>query len=174
MPTRRSPGDELTVVAGPGRHAGERRVLLTLGSGARAHGLWSDAGARPWVDLACADPAVLAPLARALGAGGAIMVAYGDGATAAALRRRVPPPATPLGLALLEAGCRWFKDWYFAEGGREGPAKLLGELPLDDAAGRRQERCLREELAGFLASGRGQPADRDRAGEALRLLGGAS
>lgn len=66
------------------------------------------------------------------------MIAYGPGETERALRRKVPPAATPLGLALLGAGCRWLKDYYYAEGGREGHAKLQGELPLDDA-GRAQQ-----------------------------------
>jgi hypothetical protein len=28
-------------------------------------------------------------------------------------------------------GCRWFKDWYFAEGWKEGGIKLQGEKPLN-------------------------------------------
>lgn len=35
----------------------------------------------------------------------------------------------PLGYALFRAGCTWFKDWYFAEGGREGDTKLQGNKP---------------------------------------------
>jgi hypothetical protein len=43
------------------------------------------------------------------------MLCYEGDYTERALRRRVPPAATPLGLAMLRAGCRWFKDWYFPE-----------------------------------------------------------
>lgn len=60
------------------------------------------------------------------------MVGYQADDTERALRHWVPPAATPLGLALLQAGCRWFKDWYFPEGGREGGTKLQGALPLDE------------------------------------------
>ena len=63
------------------------------------------------------------------------------------------------------------KDWYFAEGGREGHPKLHGELPIDDAHRCRAERALREELEGFLTSGRGSARDHDRARQALRVLG---
>ena len=164
---------ELDVVVGPGRFRGEARVVLTDGRGGRAHGLWAGArsGVRAWVDLYDTDPEMLEPIARALGPGAAIMVAYGPGETEQALRRKVPPSATPLGLALLGAGCRWLKDYYFAEGGREGHAKLQGELPLDDAGRRRAERRLRAELGQFLAAGRGTTADRGRARQALLLLG---
>ena len=175
MPTPASPPGELNVVAGPGRFRGESRVVLTGAAGARAHGLWCsgrpEAGVRPWVDLHDVDPRLLTPVARVLGPGGAIMVAYGQGETERALRRKVPPAATPLGLELLQAGCRWLKDWYFAEGGREGHAKLQGELPLDDAHRRRAEQALRAELEAFVTSGRGSAHDHDRARQALLVLG---
>jgi hypothetical protein len=172
---RSPPPAELTVhTHGRGRFAGETRVTLNTPRGQRAHGLWSAGrpadGVRPWVDLADADLGVLAPVARALGPGGAIMVAYGADDTERALRRKVPAAATPLGLALLGAGCRWLKDWYFAEGGREGHTKLQGELPLDDAHRRRAERALRAELEAFLQAGRCTPGDRRRARRALALL----
>jgi hypothetical protein len=98
------------------------------------------------------------------------MVRYGDDDTERALRTRVPPAATPLGLALLRAGCRWLKDWSFAEGGREGPTKLQGELPLDASHGRHAEQALRTDLEAFLAGDRGTLADRRRAREALRVI----
>jgi hypothetical protein len=56
-------------------------------------------------------------------------------ATEQARRRKVPPAATPLGLVLLAAGCRWFKDWYFPEGGREGGTKLQELDPRLDWGG---------------------------------------
>jgi hypothetical protein len=163
---------ELNVVAGPGRFRGEARVVFTDGKGGTARGLWARArpGVRPWVDLHEADFELLEPIARALGPGAAIMVTYGLGETERALRRKVPAAATPLGLALLGAGCRWLKDYYFAEGGREGHAKLQGELPLDDAGRRRAERALNDELERFLAGGAGTEADRRRARRALSLL----
>jgi hypothetical protein len=99
------------------------------------------------------------------------MVAYEGDDTERALRRKVPPAATPVGLAMLRAGCRWFKDWYYPEGGREGGTKLQATLPLDDARRKRAETALAEELRAFIESGRGTDADRERAGQALALLG---
>jgi hypothetical protein len=149
--------------------------VLTDGAGAWASGLWhiGHTGGRPWVDLDEADPRLLEPIARLVGPGGAIMVAYGVGETERALRRRVPPAATPLGLALLRAGCRWMKDWYFVEGGREGHAKLQGEVPLDDEHRARAEAALRDRLTRFRASGRGTERDRRAAREALAIVGEA-
>ena len=166
--------DELTVLARrPGRFPGESRVVVGA-DGARASGLWFEGrpatGLRPWVDLDRADAGALRPIARTLGPGGSIMVRYGRDETERALRRRVPPAATPLGIALLQAGCRWLKDWYFAEGGREGATKLQGELPCDDAQRRRQERALRAELEAFLAGAPALDADRARARESLAIL----
>lgn len=158
----------------PGRVAGEERVELAgPGGGVAARGLWfhGRGALRPWADLVVEDRAVLPQVAAALGPGGSLMVAYGEDETGRALRRGVPPVATPLGLALLAAGCRWFKDWYFPEGGREGGTKLQGTLPLDAAHRERAEAALRAELEAFLASGRGREEDRRRAEEALGLLG---
>jgi hypothetical protein len=168
----RSPGaPELTVVSRrPGRRRGEERVELSTPRGDRAAGLWCTGPPRPWADLSTADPGILLPLARRLGPGAAIMVSYHADETERALRRKVPPAATALGLALLRAGCRWLKDWYFAEGGREGQTKLQGELPLDDAHARRAAAALAEELDAFLASGARTPADGRRARAARALL----
>ena len=159
----------------PGRFRGESRVVVTTADGAEARGLWFAGrpalGLRPWADLDAAEPGALLAVAERLGPGGSIMVAYGGDDTERALRRRVPAAATPLGLALLHTGCRWLKDWYFAEGGREGHTKLQGELPLDATHRRRAERALREELEAFIADGAGTPADQHRAREALALIG---
>lgn len=165
---------ELAVLARrPGRYPGESRVIVGA-DGARASGLWFEgrpaAGLRPWADLDRADAGALLPIAQALGPGGSIMVGYGGDETERALRRRVPPAATPLGIALLRAGCRWLKDWYFAEGGREGATKLQGELPRDDAQRRRQVRALRAELEAFLAGAPALDVDRARARESLEML----
>src|SRR5687768_14028060 len=94
---------ELTVLARrPGRFPGESRVVVGA-NGARASGLWfcgrPASGLRPWADLDGADAGALRPIAQALGPGGSIMVRYGADETERALRRRVPPAATPLGVA---------------------------------------------------------------------------
>jgi hypothetical protein len=116
------------------------------------------------------DLAVIPEVAGALGPGGSLMVAYQSDETERALRRKVPPPATPVGLAMLRAGCRWFKDWYYPEGGREGGTKLQGTLPLDDDRGRDAELRLAQELREFLDRPVIRDADGARAREALALL----
>ncbi|MCZ7525011.1 MAG: DUF1122 family protein [Acidimicrobiia bacterium] len=158
----------------PGRSTGEERVVLGHDDGRPAgRGLWCPgrAGIRPWADLVIDDPSVLVDVAATLGPGSSIMVAYDADDTERALRRKVPPAATPLGLALLRAGCRWFKDWYYPEGGREGGTKLQGTLPLDAERRRRSEAVLAEELRAFLARSRGDDEDRARARQALAVLG---
>lgn len=138
--------------------------------GARGLRFAGGEGMPPWVDVELTDRAALPRLTALVGPGGSVMIAYGLGPTERALRRGVPPPATPLGLALLQAGCRWFKDWSFAEGGREGPAKLQGSVPLDGRRRRTAERELAAELAAFLDRGAGGPEDRERARRALAAV----
>lgn len=135
----------------PGRRNGEERVVLGDGAGrAVAEGLvfWGNPrlGLRPWADIVVYDDAVLELLARELGAGSSLMVAYDKGPTFDALRRKVPPAATPIGLALLRAGCRWLKDWYYPEGGLEGGMKLQGVVPLSESHRRRSASALLREL----------------------------
>jgi hypothetical protein len=159
----------------PGRAAGEERVVIAGPDGTpAARGLWfhgrPSAGVRPWADLVVDDLAVVPDVAAALGPGGSLMVAYEGDETERALRRKVPPAATPVGLAMLRAGCRWFKDWYYPEGGREGGTKLQATLPLDEDRRKRAEAAVAEELRAFLVSGLGTEADRDRAGEAVEVL----
>jgi hypothetical protein len=100
------------------------------------------------------------------------MVGYEGDNTERALRRRAPPAATPLGLVLLRAGCRWFKDWYFPEGGREGGTKLQGTMPLDEQRRNQAEDALAAELRAFLDRADAEEADTTHAREALSLLGG--
>lgn len=149
-------------------------VLGTENDRPAAEGLWfagrPTEGIRPWADLVVRDPSVLVEVARAVGPGGSVMVAYEGDDTERALRRKVPPQATPLGLVLLRAGCRWFKDWYYPEGGREGGTKLQGTLPLDDDRRQKAERALSAELQAFLEADRGTAEDRSRAIQALDLL----
>jgi hypothetical protein len=176
MPSPSPTTADLTfLVRRPGRFHGESRVVVTA-AGGRARGLWSAGrpglGLRPWADLEEADAATLPAIAAALGPGASIMVRYGDDATERALRARVPPAATAVGLALLRAGCRWLKDWSFAEGGREGATKLQGELPLDRAGAHRGALRLDRELAAFLRDPSARDGDRDIARAARRALAG--
>jgi hypothetical protein len=150
-------------------------VVIATGDGRRAaHGLWfagrPAAGLRRWADLVVTDLDVLPEIAQELGPGASLMVAYEGDDTERALRRRVPAAATPLGLAMLDAGCRWFKDWYYPEGGREGGTKLQGTLPLDERRREEAEAKLAKELEAYLQRQGADEGDRKRAREALHLL----
>jgi len=159
----------------PGRVAGEQQVTVGDDTGnPAAWGLWfhgrPDSGIRPWVDLFVANTAILPEIAASLGPGGSLMVAYEADETERCLRRRVPPVATPLGRELLRAGCSWFKDWYYPEGGKEGGTKLQGTLPLDEQHRRTARRRLSAEVERYIARRAAGEQDRERAREALRLL----
>jgi len=72
--------------------------------------------------------------------GGHLMIDYDSGGqdlTLAELVARVPPPASYLGDLMFRAGFRGqFKDWYFSEGGHEGPRKLQANKSPNTAATR--------------------------------------
>jgi hypothetical protein len=96
--------------------------------------------------------------------GGSLMVSYSlfeketkmHRDTRFGLDRGYPPVATPLGFLLFVAGCGMgFKDWYFAEGGREGPEKLQGYKPVDSETGKKKAGEMLMELSGFLSHTRG-------------------
>ncbi len=85
--------------------------------------------------------------------GGRIFVEYhNDTTTDRALRRGVPPALTRLGILLVTHGFLWLKDWYFAEGLREGSLKLQGEKPLNPQDKIRKLRRLQDEIQTFLTS----------------------
>ncbi len=158
----------------PGRHRGEERVVILDERGTRAaEGLvfWGrpGSGLRPYADLVVHEDSVLDDVVEALGPGASVMVAYGGDETERELRRKTPPQVTPLGLALLRAGCRWFKDWYFPEGGMEGGTKLQGTVPLDAEHRSRAARKLLDELEEWRSS---SPARAEDLGEALRVAYG--
>ncbi len=104
-------------------------------------------------------------LASLIPPGGHLMIDYenpGQEETFAELGLRVPPPATYLGSLMFRAGCRGaFKDWYFSEGGHEGPRKLQANKSPNPAAARRAMRDHRKELAEFIF--RPLPADQAQA-----------
>jgi len=86
--------------------------------------------------------------------GGHIMVEYDSPAqaeTARILSAGLPAPCSPVGYALLQAGCLNFRDWYIPEGGSEGPRKLQGFKPLDDSAAYERWSRLQDALAETLA-----------------------
>jgi hypothetical protein len=93
-------------------------------------------------------------LASLIPPGGHLMVGY-DGSeqrdTARALSLGIPPAVTPLGYLMLLSGCgAGFKDWYFSEGGTEGPRKLQGYKALHEENARLKKKELAGELREFL------------------------
>jgi hypothetical protein len=145
-----------------GRFPEERNAVVLAGDSSRPvvrlkHFAGRPAAhARPWIEASVEreDEAfareLVAALASLLPPGGYLMLAYGDDETEAGLRLRFPPAVTPLGAALLNAGCTWFKDWYYPEGGMEGGFKLQGNLPLTDEARTRELAALRREVSTWL------------------------
>jgi hypothetical protein len=97
--------------------------------------------------------------------GGHLMIDYenpGQEETFAELGLRVPSPASYLGSLMFQAGFRGdFKDWYFSEGGHEGPRKLQANKSPDRAAARRALANHRRELSAFVA--RALPRDATQA-----------
>ncbi|MFH1327260.1 MAG: DUF1122 family protein [Candidatus Bathyarchaeota archaeon] len=47
------------------------------------------------------------------------------------LQQDIQPELTPIGFLLINAGCLALKDWYWPEGGCEGPQKLQGFKPIN-------------------------------------------
>jgi hypothetical protein len=82
------------------------------------------------------------------------MVAYDSPshrATQRILTLGYPPVCSPLGHLMFRIGCRSYRDWYISEGGREGPRKLQGFMPLNVDVRREKENNLRAELTEFLS-----------------------
>ena len=93
-------------------------------------------------------------LAQLAPPGGHIMVEYDSPshrATERVLTLGYPAVCSPLGYLMFRIGCRSYRDWYISEGGREGPRKLQGFMPLNDEVRREKEERLRQELAEFLS-----------------------
>ena len=93
-------------------------------------------------------------LADLIPSGGHLMLDYenaGQEQTFAELVLRVPPAASYLGALMFHAGCRGhFKDWYFSEGGHEGPRKLQANKPPDRKEAMRALRVHSSELKEFI------------------------
>ena len=93
--------------------------------------------------------------------GGSLMVSYSlfskeskiHRETRRGLDRGYPPAVTPLGFLLFLAECGvGFKDWYFAEGGREGPEKLQGFKAIDSQAAKEKAEEMLQDLRIFSAA----------------------
>lgn len=98
-------------------------------------------------------------LGKVIPPGGSMMVAYrmfyGEEQihrdTREALDMGIPPALTPIGYLMFRADCGWsFRDWYFAEGGREGPEKLQGFKPVSDMQRKEAAFQLVNSLTRFL------------------------
>ena len=145
----------------PGRFPEERDAAVEAGGDPvirmKYFGGRASAGVPPWIEAGVvrADESFLAEMVAALPAllppGGRLMVLYGDDETERGLKRRFPPVVTPIGKALFDAGCTWFKDWYYPEGWMEGEFKLQGNKPVSEDSRRRQLAELRERVEEWLA-----------------------
>ncbi len=118
---------------------------------------------------------VFSLLGSLIPAGGSLMVIYGaedhpfSRETESGLKRKFPPPATPMGYRLWKAGFRWFKDWYFPEGWLEGAMKLQATRPLDEGIRALRESQARKELEAFVLEMRRRAVlDREAASALLR------
>ena len=104
--------------------------------------------------------------------GGSFMVSYSlfskeseiHRETKLGLDRGFPPVVTPIGFLLFIAGCGMsFKDWYFAEGGREGPEKLQGYKPIDSRSAKERAQLQLHELERFSSLSQSEEDDLMRA-----------
>jgi hypothetical protein len=112
--------------------------------------------------------------------GGHMMIEYESPeqeVTRRSLELGIPPAATPLGSLLFRVGCGYgFRNWYFSEGGNEGPRKLQGFKALNEEHARAKMRELVEEFRSFLKQDMShinrklELAARRRAAEILRTV----
>ncbi|MBD3286046.1 DUF1122 domain-containing protein [candidate division WOR-3 bacterium] len=97
------------------------------------------------------EDTVLAFFSGLLGRADIIHVSYDkDKETWNQLQSSVPAVLSRLGFKLFGLGFTWFKDWYIAEGWREGPVKLTAEKPIDARMVLRNVEGLREEVESYL------------------------
>jgi hypothetical protein len=105
------------------------------------------------------DGTLFALLAQLVPPGGHIMVEY-DSPTHRATERMLtlgfPPVCSPIGYLMCGISCRSYRDWYIAEGGREGPRKLQGFMPLNEEIKGEKTSLLRDQLERFLSGSRAQ------------------
>ncbi len=152
-------------------------VTAIVSGGGRGVKQWVECRIFPQVEFSdgrIVDARALGLEARMVGlfgklipAGGHLMVDYDSGGqdlTLAELVARVPPPACYLGEMMFRAGFRGqFKDWYFSEGGHEGPRKLQANKSPTPAA----ERAAIAEHMTTLEQFTRRPLPADKAGREL-------
>ncbi|MBI4307395.1 MAG: DUF1122 family protein [Chloroflexi bacterium] len=154
-------GRSLYVRLGPENRYGARYFQVTLGKAPALLGLHHSGPHPPqnWVEVtACylsgaEEEGLLRLLAGVISPGGHMMVEYESReATSRALLLGAPPVVTELGQVMWRAGCGYgFKDWWFAEGGAEGPRKLQGYKPLDAEHARRAVAAMTQEVRAWLS-----------------------
>jgi hypothetical protein len=86
--------------------------------------------------------------------GGHLMAEYDSPthrATERILTLRYPAATSPIGYLMFEQGVRSYRDWYISEGGREGPRKLQGYVPLNNEIAAEKSHKLRSEVAAMMA-----------------------
>lgn len=163
---RRSGWFYLTLRLADRRGAVSRGPLMSgiVSGGGRGVAPWFECRLHPQVELASGktldaraeglETAMVDALSEIVPPGGHMMIDYeyaGQEGTFAELMLRVPPSASHLGALMFRAGFRGqFKDWYFSEGGHEGPRKLQANKSPDAAAARRALAAHRKELAAFV------------------------
>lgn len=157
----------LTVALRDGRGALSKSPVMTgiVSGGGRGVRPWFECRLYPTVEFVDRvvdargleiEKALINRLGQLVPPGGHIMIDYETGGqeeTFAELVLRVPAAATYLGALMLRAGfCGEFKDWYFSEGGHEGPRKLQGNKPPNPAAAQRSLQVHLRALRSFLRS----------------------
>ncbi len=113
-------------------------------------------------------------LADLVPAGGHLMVEYESPAQKESERilgLGYPPVTSPLGHLLFSVGCRSFRDWYISEGGREGPRKLQGYMPLNEAVAKERTEALRRQVDEYLS--RPETGEHGQYGRTARRLAAA-
>ncbi len=63
----------------------------------------------------------------------------------------VPIILTRMGFLLYQLGFTWFKDWYFAEGMKEGGIKLQAEKAISDDQRERHKKILQQEIQAYIS-----------------------
>jgi hypothetical protein len=96
------------------------------------------------------DVALFRLLSGLIPPGGHLAVEYQGDETGLALAMGIPAAATPLGHLMWKSGFRWFKNWYFPEGWKEGGTKLQGNRPLDGETKSKREEEAAKELRKFI------------------------
>ncbi len=138
------------VAAEKGRRRGGPAMTAIVSSGGRDVKPWIEGRFYPTIEIdgatirtriAGIEDELIAVMGEVIPPGGHLMIDYESGGqeqTFNELRLGISPAATSLGGRMLAAGfVGEFKDWYFSEGGYEGPRKLQANKPPDAAAARR-------------------------------------